>query len=95
MNFYGIFQKYKLNRPLNAQERACQLHQNESVDLLGGGVENDTTVISINSNYLELVDKFYPFKGIGSFISGGGFFMFLFCYLSILYNKFIYIGVLN
>ncbi|CAK9886293.1 MAG: hypothetical protein XXXJIFNMEKO3_02721 [Candidatus Erwinia impunctatus] len=95
MNFYGIFQKYKLNRPLNAQERACQLHQNESVDFLGGGVENDTTVISVNSKYLELVDKFYPFKGIGSFVSGGSFFMFLFGYLSILYNKFIYIGVLN
>ncbi|CAK9886292.1 MAG: hypothetical protein XXXJIFNMEKO3_02720 [Candidatus Erwinia impunctatus] len=95
MDFYGLFIKYKLNRPLNSQERACQLHLDKAVDLLGGGVENDITVININSNYLELVDKFYPFKGMVGFLAGGGFFTFLYGYLVMLYERLFYIGFWN
>ncbi|CAK9886294.1 MAG: hypothetical protein XXXJIFNMEKO3_02722 [Candidatus Erwinia impunctatus] len=95
MDFYGLFIKYKLNRSLNAQERACQLHQDRALNLLGGGVENDTIVIAINSYYLEIVDKFYPFKGVVGFIAGGWLYLSFNAYLSISYTRLVNIGLWN
>ncbi|MCA4825793.1 MAG: hypothetical protein KJJ56_20725, partial [Serratia rubidaea] len=69
MDYYGLFPKFKLNRPLNQEERAYQLHQRQPVDLAGQSMVPDIKVIAINSHYLEMVDKYYSSKGVGSFIS--------------------------
>ncbi|SQJ22635.1 Uncharacterised protein [Serratia rubidaea] len=78
MDYYGLFPKFKLNRPLNQEERAYQLHQRQPVDLAGQSMVPDIKVIAINSHYLELVDKYYSAKGLGSLIGAFGFFIFFF-----------------
>ncbi|MCA4825792.1 MAG: hypothetical protein KJJ56_20720 [Serratia rubidaea] len=72
MDYYGLFPKFKLNRPLNQEERAYQLHQRQPVELAGQSLVPDAKVISINSHYLELVDKYFASKGLVSLITAFG-----------------------
>lgn len=73
MDYYGLYPKFKLNRTLNEGEKKYQLKQNETIDLNGELVVPDTSVISINSSYLELVDKYYSSKGLAGLLSAFGF----------------------
>ncbi|MFO9750625.1 hypothetical protein ACIS7Q_20415, partial [Providencia sp. DFU52] len=69
MDIYGLFPQFKLNRPLNARERATQLEQKVRLDFESDQLMPDLKVIEINSHYLEMVDKYYSSKGYLSFIA--------------------------
>jgi hypothetical protein len=74
MEYFGLFPKFRLNRPLNEDEKKYQLKQRQASDLAGQSIMPDVKVIRINSGYLELVDKYYAGKGFGSLIAAVGFF---------------------
>jgi hypothetical protein len=74
MDNYGLFPKFRLNRPLNEDEKKYQLKQHQASDLAGQTLVPDVKVIRINSGYLELVDKYYAGKGIGTLIAAVPFF---------------------
>ena len=71
MDYYGLLPRFKLNRPLNDIEIKYQLKQRVCIDLNGQTLVPDAKIISINSHYLELVDKYFSAKGflglIGAF----------------------------
>ena len=79
MDTYGLHPKFKLNRPLDERELAGKLDQNTRIELEGNQLIPDLKVIEINSNYLEMVDKFYSAKGYMSFLASFGTFTFLGC----------------
>ncbi|WP_019102444.1 DUF6708 domain-containing protein, partial [Chromobacterium haemolyticum] len=60
MKYTGLLQKYKVNRPLSSQDRENQLREGKRLNIKIG---HELTVIEINSSYLELVDKFFFWKG--------------------------------
>ncbi|OAT23765.1 DUF6708 domain-containing protein [Proteus myxofaciens] len=68
MDYYGLHPKFKLNRPLNKNEIAGKLEQNNRIEITNEELIPDIKVIAINSYYLEMVDKYYSSKGIFSFI---------------------------
>lgn len=73
MDYYGLYPKYKINRPLNDKERKCQLCQNNSVELKSNDkLISDISVIKINSVYLEVVDKYFGQKGFASVFAAFG-----------------------
>ena len=61
MDYYGQLPKYPINRPLTEDERADQLKQKKRVEV---DPHYNLSVIRINSTYLEIVDKFYAWKGL-------------------------------
>jgi hypothetical protein len=76
VEFTGLIQKFKVNRPLNEEERALQLHQKQRIDRTPA---DHMSCIGINSTYLEMVDVYYRHKGwlsggviAGWLIAGGG-----------------------
>ncbi len=73
MDYYGQLPKYPINRPLTEDERADQLKQKQK--LKDVEPHYNLSVIRINSTYLEIVDKFYVWKGMMFFI--GMFFVIL------------------
>lgn len=73
MDYYGLFPKFKFNRPLNEAEKYYQLNKNPETDMNDQSVVPDVKVISMNSHYLEMVDKYYSSKGFGSLIAFFGF----------------------
>jgi hypothetical protein len=60
MQSSGLIFKYKVNRPLTDDERAHQLKQKQRIE-----VEPiyQLSVIKANSTYLEVVDKYFDYKG--------------------------------
>lgn len=64
MEYSGLIQKYKINRPLTEEERAQQLKQKERLEI---EPHYHLAVTRINSTYLECVDKYYEWKGSLSF----------------------------
>ncbi|MAM57538.1 MAG: hypothetical protein CMN25_09415 [Salinicola sp.] len=63
MNFKGLGPykwKYKLNRPLTDEERKNHLDVKSSASR---EIDDDLSVIRLNSTYLELVDRWYADKG--------------------------------
>ena len=62
MDFLGIGlnSAYKVNRPLNDQERADRLSRSRRIS---ASVRDELSVIKINSTYLELIDRWYVGKG--------------------------------
>lgn len=60
MYYVGLFPKFKVNRPLVPEERKLQLRQNRKVLL---EPTSALSVARLNSTYLEMADKFYPWKG--------------------------------
>lgn len=62
----GLIRGYKANRPLSNEERREQLYQGRSlrVDSL-----YEMAVIRMNSSFMEMVDKYYSFKGVISFVA--------------------------
>ncbi|WP_155616778.1 hypothetical protein [Enterobacter asburiae] len=57
MDYYGLFPKFKLHRSLSDEERTHQLKQHQATELDGQTLVPDMKVITLNSHYLELVDK--------------------------------------
>jgi hypothetical protein len=86
MDCYGLFPRFKCNRKLILDEKDNELMKKQRIELDEKELAPDITVISINSNYLELVDKYYSSKGVLSFISGGGFIILTILLLSIVYS---------
>ncbi|QIF93427.1 DUF6708 domain-containing protein [Proteus vulgaris] len=77
MDSYGLLQKFKLHRPLNNEEIAGRLDQNDRIDITNEELIPDIKVIAINSYYLEMVDKYYSSKGFVSLFSSLGTIAFL------------------
>ena len=63
MDYVGLYRKFPVNRPLTGEERMLQLKQGVKLPLEPA---YQLSVIRSNSTYMELVDKFYPWKGIGT-----------------------------
>ncbi|MBA0039017.1 hypothetical protein HS962_22645 [Pantoea sp. BIGb0393] len=68
MDYYGLFPKFKFNRKLNIDEKNNKLKNNQRIDASEQSLISDAKVISMNSHYLELVDKYYSAKGMIGFI---------------------------
>ena len=71
MEYSGLIQKYKVNRPLSEEERKDQLKQKQKLDVEPHYL---FAVIKSNSTYLELVDKYYGWRGwlsAGTLITNG------------------------
>lgn len=64
MEYTGLYLKYPANRLLTQQERDTQLRTDERLELVP---TDQLSVIRLNSTYLELVDKYFSWKG---FMSG-------------------------
>lgn len=64
MDYTGLYLKYPVNRALTEEERQRQLKQKERLDVEPA---YQLSVIKVNSNYMELVDKYFAWKG---FVSG-------------------------
>ena len=61
----GLYIPFKFNRPLSKEEKQSRFVQ--GIRRKGSGeaaVLDLDTVIRMNSSYLEVVDKFYPTKGV-------------------------------
>lgn len=63
MDYVGLYRKFPVNRDLTREERALQLKQGIRLPVEPA---YQLSVIRSNSTYLELVDKFYPWKGLGT-----------------------------
>jgi hypothetical protein len=63
VDYYGLYQKYKLNRPLRDEERKLQLKQH---DRLAADPVYFCSTIKLNNTYIEVVDKFYAAKGFAA-----------------------------
>lgn len=66
MDYVGLLYKYKVNRPLTEDERRYQVKQKKKLN-----VEPlyQLSIIRMNSTYMDLVDKFYAWKGSLSLFS--------------------------
>lgn len=73
MEYTGLITKYKNNRPLNDFEKACQLKQKE---IQAGKPHDNFTLTAMNSTFLEVVDKYYGWKGF-AFVFAVGVFCFI------------------
>ena len=91
MDYYGLFPKFKLNRFLSDEERTHQLKKDETTELDGQSLVPDMKVITLNSHYLELVDKYYSAKGFLSLIAAFAFFGFSLLYVTVLIKSVPYI----
>ncbi|MGL6010860.1 MAG: DUF6708 domain-containing protein [Shewanella oncorhynchi] len=60
MEYTGLLKPYKINRPLSDMDRANQMYQKKKLDVK---TSHELTVIEINSSYIEVVDKFFYWKG--------------------------------
>jgi len=95
MDYYGLFPKFKFNRSLNVDEKNHQLKVEQRVDLNGQSMVPDLKLISFDSQFLELVDKYYSSKGMLGFIGGVGGAMLSLLVLSIMYSIFFDYGWAN
>ncbi|WP_089084121.1 DUF6708 domain-containing protein [Aquitalea magnusonii] len=71
MEYTGQITPFPLNRKLSDQERNNQLKQDEK---LKKPLLHQLTVIEINSNWIEVVDKYFFDKGTLTFAAGIAFF---------------------
>lgn len=70
MHYQGIVpgRPYLINRPLTGQDRLKELDRRVWFD--EAEPYSDLTVIKVNSTYMELVDKYYGWKGWAALIIG-------------------------
>lgn len=61
MEYTGLLLKYPVNRPLTALEHQFFLRQGIRLDVEPA---HQLSVIQLNSTYMELVDKFFAWKGV-------------------------------
>ena len=86
MDYYGLFPKFKFNRPLKPDEKKNQLKQNKKIDLDGQSLVPDLKVIAMNSHCLELVDKYYSAKGLMSLLASQAVIMLTLATLTLFYS---------
>ncbi|GLS03516.1 hypothetical protein GCM10007860_06600 [Chitiniphilus shinanonensis] len=67
MDYAGLTAKYKVNRPLSDAEKQHHLPQTKASSAKPLA---QTSVIQMNSTYLECSDKFYPWKGLMTAFTG-------------------------
>lgn len=84
MEYTGLVIKYPIHRELTNGERENQLRQNVRLD-----VEpiHQLSVISLNSTYMELVDKFYAWKGVLTTFSLASISLFAFGLVSVMFDE--------
>jgi len=61
MEYTGLARRYPIDRPLSSREYELQLKQKLRLDVEPA---DQLSVIRVNSTYLELVDKYYGWKGV-------------------------------
>lgn len=92
MDYDGLMIKYKYRASsiLTEEEMSHQLRQHEPIDLQGKRVMDDTAVIHLSSNYVEIVDKYYSVKGFLTVpsLAGGGLCVWFAC--SFYYTMFVH-----
>jgi hypothetical protein len=66
VDYYGLFQKYKLDRPLGDEERKLQLYPKNRLDV---APTYACSMIRVNETYVEVVDKFYAAKGFAAIVT--------------------------
>lgn len=66
MEYQGLVQKFKINRPLAAEEKKLQLLQGQ---LLEVDPVHQRSVVKLNSTFLEAVDKYFSWKGMVTFFA--------------------------
>ena len=65
MDYTGQTPKYKINRPLTEQERKDRLSQKQPARVRKSeDIQDWDALIRLNSTFIEVVDKFYAWKGI-------------------------------
>ncbi|UJB30813.1 DUF6708 domain-containing protein [Chromobacterium sp. Beijing] len=69
MEYTGKVPKYKVNRPITNQELELKLEQKINS---GAQPNYQLSVISINSKSMQLVDKFFLWKGLLTFVAIAG-----------------------
>ncbi|ERT13054.1 hypothetical protein LGZ99_21095 [Photorhabdus temperata] len=93
----GLYNPYKLNRPLTRGERYAQLCQGKPTQITakyGLYIVDHDTVIRMNSTYMETVDKYYREQGFVSSLNATVFCCFLGMALYFT-GKTIYLSILN
>lgn len=60
MDYTGLISKYRVNRPLNTQERSLRLEQKTALPIQPA---YELSVVRHNESFVELVDKFYAWRG--------------------------------
>ena len=60
MEYSGLIQKYKINRPLTEEERELHLKQKQKLDVVP---HYAFSVIKLNSTYMEMADKYFGWRG--------------------------------
>lgn len=63
MEYTGLYFKYPLNRQLTEIEKSEELKIKEKLDI---PIAYQLSVIKVNSTYLELIDKYFRWKGVMS-----------------------------
>ncbi|MHA7679306.1 DUF6708 domain-containing protein [Cupriavidus sp. PET2-C1] len=64
IDYTGQIPKYKINRPLTEQERTDHLSQKRPAMVSKGeDVQDWDALIRLNSTFIEVVDKYYAWKG--------------------------------
>ena len=66
MEYTGLTTKYRVARPLVEQERQLRLSQNARLDV---DPAYELSVIRFNATFMEVVDKYYAFKGFMTTVS--------------------------
>ena len=66
MYYSGLLPKFKVNRPLLEEERENHLPTDKALNI---EPTSALSVTRVNSTYLEVTDKFYPWKGFFTAIS--------------------------
>ncbi len=87
MNYTGLYNPFKLNRPLNDEDIKNQLRQDFSGMGMPGSIAlDDATVIKMNSTYLEVVDKYYIDRGMLESLTTIMLLSFLFMSIGVLFS---------
>ena len=90
MNYTGLYTSYKLNRPLTEKEKEGRFYQGTRRRV--NVINDEASVIRMNSTYLETVCKYYSGVGISSsmifILASGIFFISLFVLIDSVFKYF-------
>ncbi|MFD1559954.1 hypothetical protein ACFSHT_30650, partial [Paraburkholderia silviterrae] len=67
MEYTGLVNKFKVNRPLTEEERRNRLDPAKRLEVAPNYF---SSTIRMNSRYLEVADKYYGWKGALTFVTG-------------------------
>lgn len=86
MYYTGLIPKYKVGRPLTKGEKEAHLPQDKA---LGLEPTSALSITKMNSTFLEVADKYYPWKGLWTVIMLFALSMALFMIFTSAYTAFI------